>query len=79
MSGELGRDGGEDGFEPREDAATGGRGGHAALGHHRDRRTEPEQLTAIAPYSRVDIPLGVSFQFPSNSAIEKPFGSLCSP
>ncbi len=41
-----------------KDTAVGGRGDHAALGHHHaDRRTEPERLAAVPAYNRASAPL----------------------
>ncbi|MFD9794215.1 hypothetical protein ACFWXK_25065 [Streptomyces sp. NPDC059070] len=57
-AGQLGRGRGEDGVEPGEDAAAGGRVDQAALGHHQaDRRAEPERLAPITPYDRASAPL----------------------
>ncbi|MFL4909394.1 hypothetical protein ACJ6WF_40980 [Streptomyces sp. MMS24-I2-30] len=48
----------EDGVELGEEVAAGGRGDHAALGHHQaDRRAEPERLAPVAPYDRGGAPL----------------------
>lgn len=47
VPGEFGCDGGQDAIELGEDAAAGGRGDHAALGHHhRDRRAAPRRARA---------------------------------
>ncbi|MGW4359418.1 hypothetical protein ACWEKU_11750 [Streptomyces californicus] len=57
-SGEFGHDCGEDGVEVGEDVAAGGRGGHAALGHHHaDRAAQPERLTAVTAYDSGGAPL----------------------
>ncbi|MGP3635576.1 hypothetical protein ACTU45_19780 [Streptomyces sp. 24-1644] len=56
--GELGHDCGEDGVEVGEDASAGGRGGHAALGHHHaDSAAQPERLTAATAYGGGGAPL----------------------
>ncbi|MFH9663584.1 hypothetical protein ACH4NF_35505 [Streptomyces sp. NPDC017248] len=61
MTGEFGRGCGEDVVELGEDAAAGGRGGHAVLGHHHaDRRTESERFTAVAACDGAGAPLTVS-------------------
>ncbi|MGW0771826.1 hypothetical protein [Streptomyces sp. NPDC002676] len=58
VTGELGRGRGKDGVELGEDAAAGGRCGHAALGHHhRDCAAESERLAAVPAYDRAGAPL----------------------
>ncbi|WP_230993907.1 hypothetical protein [Streptomyces endocoffeicus] len=59
MAGEFTRGRGEDAVPLREDAAaSGGRGDHAALGHHPgDRGAESERLAAVPPYDLAGTPL----------------------
>ncbi|MER0429298.1 hypothetical protein [Streptomyces microflavus] len=48
----------EDGVEVGENASTGRRGGHAALGHHHaDRAAQPERLPSVTAYNGGGAPL----------------------
>lgn len=58
MADEFGPGRGEDVVPLREDATAGGRGDHAALGHHQgDRGAQSERLAALPPYGLTGTPL----------------------